>query len=102
MGKNLYKKRRKHIGFLLQHERKCQKLEQEDIAEALGVRQEFISKIEAGTRRIDILELIDYCEALNLSLTEFSWKIETKLSALSLLPLPKTNILGHYCPVKVD
>ena len=102
MGKNLYKKRRKQIGILLQLERKCQKLEQEDIAEALGVRQEFISKIEAGTRRIDILELIEYCEALNFYLSEFSWKIETKLSALSLLPLPKTNILGRKIRVEVS
>ncbi len=97
----MYKKRRKQIGILLQHERKCQKLEQEDIARALGVRQEFISKIEAGTRRIDILELIDYCEALNLSLTEFAWKIETYLSALSLLPLPKRNVLGKNVEVEV-
>jgi transcriptional regulator with XRE-family HTH domain len=102
MSKDLYNKRRKQIGLLLKHERKCKKLEQEDIARALGVRQEFISKIEAGTRRIDILELIDYCEALNLSLTEFAWKIETYLSALSLLPLPKRNILRKRIGVEVS
>lgn len=102
MNKELYNKRRKQIGLLLQHERKCQKLEQENIARALGVRQEFISKIEAGTRRIDILELIDYCEALNFSLTEFAWKIETYLSALSLLPLPKINVLGKKIRVEVS
>lgn len=102
MSKELYNKRRKQIGLLLQHERKCQKLEQEDIARALGVRQEFISKIEAGTRRIDILELVDYCEALNLSLTEFAWKIESYLSALSLLPLPKRNVFGKNIGVEVS
>ena len=102
MHKELYNRRRKQIGLLLQHERKCQKLDQRDIARALGVRQEFISKIEAGTRRIDILELIDYCKTLNLSLTEFAWKIETNLSALSLLPLPKTNILGKKIRVEVS
>lgn len=102
MSKELYIKRRKQIGILLQLERKFQKLEQEDIARSLGARQEYISKIEAGTRRIDILELIEYCEALNFSLSEFSWKIETKLSALSLLPLPKTNILGRKIRVEVS
>ncbi len=96
----LYKERRKHIGRLLQHERSCQHLDQEDIARVFGVRQELISKIETGSRRIDILELIDYCEALNFSLTEFAWKIETYLSALSLLPLPKRNLLGKK--IKVD
>ena len=102
MNKDLYDKRRKQIGLLLQHERKCQKLEQEDIARILGSRQDFVSKIEAGSRRIDILELIDYCEALNFSLTEFAWKIETYLSALSLLPLPKRNILGKSIGVEVS
>lgn len=102
MKKELYNKRRKQIGLLLQHERKCQKLEQVDVAHLLGVRQEFISKIEAGSRRIDILELIDYCEVLNFSLTEFAWKIETKLSALRLLPVPKRNILGKKIRVEVS
>ena len=94
--------RRKHLGFLLQHERKCKKLEQEDIARALGARQEYISKIETGARRIDILELIDYCETLDFSLTDFAWKIETYLSALGLLSLPKRNLLGKKFRVEVS
>jgi transcriptional regulator with XRE-family HTH domain len=100
MKNKLYKERRKHIGRLLQHERNCLHLDQEDIARMFGVRQELISKIEVGSRKIDILELIDFCKALGLSLTEFSWKIETYLSALSLLPLPKTNLLDKK--IKVD
>lgn len=102
MNEELYKERRKEIGLLLQHERKCQKLEQEDVARKLGDRQEFISKIEAGIRRIDILELIDYAEALNFSITVIAWKIETYLSALSLLPPPKSNILGKKIRVDVS
>ena len=95
-------RRRKHLGLLLQHERKCKKLEQEDIARALGARQECISKIESGARRIDILELIDYCETLDFSLTDFVWKIETYLSALGLLSLPKRNLLGKKFRVEVS
>ena len=94
MKKKLYKEKRKQIGCLLQHERKCRKLEQEDVARILGARQELISKIEAGNRRIDIIELIDYAEVLGFSITEFAWKIDTYLSALSLLPPPKSNLLG--------
>lgn len=102
MKEELYKERRKQIGFLLQHERKCLKLEQEDIARELGDRQESISKIEAGTRRIDILELIEYAEVLNLSITEVAWKIETYLSGLKLLPLPRKNILSKKIRVDVS
>lgn len=102
MKNGLYKKRRKHIGRLLQHERNCQHLDQKDIARVFGVRQELISRIESGSRRIDILELIDYCEVLNFSLTEFAWKIETYLSALSLLPLPKRKIFVTKIKVEVS
>ena len=102
MKNKKYKDRRKQIGYLLQHERKCQKLEQEQVAMVMDVRQEYVSRIEVGTRRIDILELIDYCEALGYTLTEFAWKIETYLSALSLLPLPKRNILNKKIQVNVS
>ena len=102
MKKKLYKEKRKQIGYLLQHERKCNKLEQEDIARVLGARQELISKIEAGNRRIDIPELIDYAEALGFSITELAWKVETYLSALSLIPPPKRNILGKKIRVDVS
>jgi len=100
MKKKLYKEKRKQIGFLLQHERKCKNLEQVELARILGARQELISKIESGSRRIDILELIDYAEVLGFSITEFAWKIETYLSALSLLPPPKRNRYGKK--IKVD
>ena len=98
----LYKDRRKQIGSLLQHERKFLKLEQNVIAHKMGVRQEDISKIESGTRRVDILELIEYAEALGFSITEIAWKIETYLSALRLLPLPKMNVLNKKIRVEVS
>ena len=102
MSKTLNKNRRKHIGFLLQHERQCQYLEQGIFAQKMDVRQESISRIEAGTRRIDILELIEYAEALGFSITEVAWKIETYLSALRLLPLPKMNVLDKKIRVEVS
>ena len=101
MRSNLKNKRRREIGHLLQNERKCLHLEQEDVARKLGERQESISRIEHGTKRIDILQLIDYAEALNYSITEIAWKIETRLSGMNLLPLPKSNVLGQKVRVNV-
>ena len=98
----LYKDRRKQIGSLLQHERKFLKLEQNVIAHKMGVRQEDISKIESGTRRVDILELIEYAEALGFSITEIAWKIETYLTTLRLLPLPKRQVLNKKIRVDVS
>lgn len=102
MNKKLYKDRRKKIGLLLQSERGHLKLSQQDIARKLGVRQELISKIEVGKRRIDINDLISYCEALDYSLTEFAWKIETHLHGEGLLPPPKNNIKNKKIQVNVS
>ena len=102
MNRTLNKNRRKQIGFLLQHERQYQYLEQGFFAQKMNVRQESISRIEAGKRRIDILELIEYAEALGFSITEIAWKIETYLSALRLLPLPKMNVLNKKIRVEVS
>lgn len=102
MNEELKYKRWEQIGFLLQHERNCQKLGQEVFAQKMDIRQESISRMEAGTRRIDILELVDYAETLGFSLTEIAWKIETYLSALGLLPLPKTNVLDKKIRAEVS
>ena len=102
MYKLLRENRRKQIGILLQHERKCQGLGQVDVAQKFGERQEFISKIEASKRKIDVLELIEYAEALGFSLTEIAWKIETYLSGQNLLPLPNSNVLHKKFRVDVS
>ena len=92
MNKKLYKRRRKFVGDLLHIERKYLGYRQEDFAQMLGVRQELISKIEFGTRRLDVIELIDYCEKLNLSLTDFAAKIESRLFAEGLMQRPRRRI----------
>lgn len=88
MDKRLYKRRREYVGNVLKKEREWLKIDQEDFAQMLGVRQELISKIEVGTRRIDIIELIDYCEMLHLSLPELAVKIESRLLAHRAIKRP--------------
>lgn len=102
MSEALKNKRWKQIGYLLQHERTCKELGQEVFARKIDARQESISRMEAGTRRIDILELIEYAEVLGFSITQIAWKIETYLSALRLLPLPKMNVLDKKIRVEVS
>lgn len=41
-------------------------LTQRQLAERLGVIYSLIGKIETGDRRLDVLEFIDYCQALEL------------------------------------
>lgn len=39
-------------------------LTQADLGAALGVAQTFVSKVERGERRVDVVEFVDICRAL--------------------------------------
>ncbi|MBB5209648.1 helix-turn-helix domain-containing protein [Chiayiivirga flava] len=51
---------------LLRDLRVGQGMTQVDLGHALDNTQTFVSKIERGERRIDVLEFIDICEAMNV------------------------------------
>jgi len=55
-------------------------LRQTDLAEKLDVPQSFISKIESGERRIDLIELRKVCIALSSNLQEFIAEFEKQLA----------------------
>lgn len=54
-------------------------LRQSDLAEKLDAPQSFISKIESGERRIDLIELRGICVALGSNLQEFIEEFEKAL-----------------------
>jgi transcriptional regulator with XRE-family HTH domain len=58
-------------------------LHQTDVAGALGRPQSFVSKYEAGARRLDLLELKDVCDAVGIELTEFVRRFEAALDGSS-------------------
>ena len=79
MDKELYNKRWKTFREVLKMERKHHKISQKNLAKRLGIEQSYISKTEIGDRRLDIIELLDYCDAMSLTLTEFVFRMEGKL-----------------------
>ena len=46
-------------------------LTQAEVAEKLGVYASFVSKVESGERRIDVVELKHFCDALGVGLVAF-------------------------------
>lgn len=54
-------------------------LTQGQLAERLGETQSFISKCERGERRIDVVELREFCLAMDTTLEKFVRKFERGL-----------------------
>jgi len=87
MDEKLYKKRYKSFCEVIRIERKYRKISQIDLSKRLGVCQSYISKTEVDERRrrLDIIELLEYCNAMGCTLTDFIFRFEGRLYAEGLL-----------------
>jgi transcriptional regulator with XRE-family HTH domain len=54
-------------------------LTQVDVARSMGRPQSYVSKYETGERRLDVVELLAVCAALQLPVTRFVKRLETRL-----------------------
>lgn len=64
---------------LLKSMREGAGLRQVDLAKRLKQPQSFVSKYESGERRLDILEVMTVCEALNTTFRSFAQRLEEAL-----------------------
>lgn len=62
MSKAIYSKDHKYIVGQLKKTRREADLEQTEVAKLLGKTQSYISKVEAGQRRIDIVTLKEFAK----------------------------------------
>jgi transcriptional regulator with XRE-family HTH domain len=53
---------------------------QSELAEILDVPQSFISKVESGERRVDIVELKQIVEAMGANLTDFVVEYQKRIN----------------------
>lgn len=80
MSKSLY---RPETTILLQQIKECRTeagLTQADFAKALDRPQSFVSDIERGSRRLDLVQLRDICTVLGLSLVDFVARFEQSIA----------------------
>jgi transcriptional regulator with XRE-family HTH domain len=76
LRKSIHSSRQRELTALLRSLRAEAGLNQTELAGRLGKPQSFVSKYEAGERRLDDVELEQVCAALGLSLGEFVKRYE--------------------------
>lgn len=80
MEKSIYSKEYSLFLEQLRNAREEKGLTQTEVAERLGQTQSFVSKVERGERRIDIVELRAFCTALGIGFGSFISRIEKALN----------------------
>jgi len=80
MGKSIYTKEYQTFLRCLREARKKAGLTQTQLAERIGETQSLISKCERGERRIDVVELSKFCNAIGISLAEFALQLTAALA----------------------
>lgn len=71
MSKSLFTRKHTQLRKLLTQARKDAKLTQTQLAHRLNRRQAYISRIERGERRIDVVEFFDLAHAIGLNPVKF-------------------------------
>ncbi|OMQ37140.1 helix-turn-helix domain-containing protein [Pseudomonas putida] len=79
MPKTIHRPEHAVLLTLLKKHRKAAALTQVECSKALGRPQSFISDVESGTRRLDIVQLHDLCKVLGIGLVELIIEFEKSL-----------------------
>jgi transcriptional regulator with XRE-family HTH domain len=77
--KSIYTKQYGVLLVTLREAREAAGLSQIDLALRLGTTQSIVSKCELGRRRLDVIELREWCHALGLPLAQFALELESAI-----------------------
>lgn len=75
-AKSIHRPEYQELLALLREIREKSGLQQADLAAALGRPQSYVSNVERGSRRMDLLQLREYCIACGQDLVPFVKKFE--------------------------
>ncbi|ORL47957.1 helix-turn-helix domain-containing protein [Pseudomonas putida] len=81
MPKSIHRPEHQALVGLLRKYRIAAGLTQVQCSKALKHPQSFMSDVESGTRRLDIVQLRDLCTVLGISLTELVEELEIAITA---------------------
>lgn len=83
MPKTIYRPEHIALLHLLKAYRRAAGLTQVQCSQALNRPQSFMSDVENGSRRLDIVQLRDLCAVLGISLMELVQELEAAIKAES-------------------
>lgn len=82
MAKNLHTRHNKIFVKMLRDLRESRGLRQADLGHMLGHSQAMVSNVERGERRLDVIELRDWLDALNEKFADFTSRLDDELIRL--------------------
>jgi len=88
VAKSLYRAEHLALAALLRQAREDVGLVQAALAKQLGRNQSYVSSVELGIRRLDVVELRDYCAGLSLDLGDLVAQWEAQIGKK---PKPKAK-----------
>jgi transcriptional regulator with XRE-family HTH domain len=87
-GEHIPREDRDRLGALLRRVRVESGLQQRELAARLNVPSSLLSKIEAGERGFDVLEVRVVCDALGVPFVEFAERLDKMLSGEGRMERP--------------
>lgn len=81
-SKSIHQPEYQVLSKLLVDARKKAGLKQAQLADVLDRSQSYVSDVERGTRRLDLLQLREYCQACGQELTGFVRKFEKAVAQM--------------------
>jgi transcriptional regulator with XRE-family HTH domain len=87
--KSIHTVQHAQLRVLLREARQEAGLTQIQLAERLDIPQAVVSNVERGERRLDLVELCEYCEAVGVDLSEFVVKFQQRCGRAGRLPPEK-------------
>lgn len=91
MAKSLYRAENLELAALLRQLREDAGMVQTALAERLGRNQTFVSNVELAIRRLDLVELRDYCAGLDISLRDLVDRWEARIAHVTKSGRGKTK-----------
>lgn len=81
IGSSIYRPEYQQMLALLRAAREQAGLTQYDLAKRLGRSQSYVGKCELGERRLDVVQLRDFCAALGVPFLDFVRRFEEEVAS---------------------